>query len=65
MRKIAEILMRRDGISKEEADFLVKSTLDEIDEAVTYGAGIEEVEDIVMDNLGLEPDYVEKIWWEL
>lgn len=61
MRRIVEILMRRDGLPKEEAEFLVKSTLDEIDEAITYGAGIEEVEDVIMDNLGLEPDYVEEL----
>lgn len=56
--EIVKILMQRDDISREEAENLVRQTQDEIDEAVFYGAGIEEVEEIIADNLKLEPEYI-------
>lgn len=65
MEKVVRLLMRRDNISKEEAEQRVKETLCEIDEAIHYGAGIEEVEEIVMDNLGLEPDFIEGLLMNL
>lgn len=58
MNEIVKILMRRDGISQLEAETLVRQTQDEIDDSIFYGAGIEEVEEILACNLGLEPDYL-------
>ena len=53
-RKVAEILCRRDGMTMEEAMELVEMTAVEI----TGCDYIVEVEDIIMNNLGLELDYV-------
>jgi len=51
---LREVLMRRDGLSGEEADSLIQDARD----AVAAGADPEEV---LADEFGLEPDY----FWEL
>lgn len=58
MKEIVEILVRRDGISENEAWNVVEDCKAEILVALDHGAGITEVEDIVADYLGLEPDYI-------
>lgn len=61
MNRIEAILMKRDGLSELEAREVVNDAIAAIDEAIEYGAGIDEVEEIVRDNLGLEPDYLDEI----
>ena len=54
MNKIVKILMERDGINEEEARSLIKETRDEImmlDNPL-------EADTILMEYLGLEPDYI-------
>jgi len=54
MKKIIKILMQRDGISEEEAKALINETRDEImmlDNPL-------EADNILMEYLGLEPDYL-------
>ena len=58
MNKIINILMRRDGLSYEEAKNLFFETQEEIDIALREGRSLEDVEYIIEDYLGLEPDYV-------
>lgn len=58
MNKIINILMRRDGLSYEEAKNLFFETQEEIDIALREGRNLEDVEYIIEDYLGLEPDYV-------
>lgn len=53
MNRIVNILMNRDGMSKKDAEDLVKETREEILASDPW-----EMEDIMMDNLGLEPDYI-------
>lgn len=53
--KVAQIIMRRDGMSAKDAEELVLDTIAEIEEAAIY---TEDVEDILASNLGLEPDYL-------
>ena len=53
MEKVIRILMMRDDITREEAVELIKETLEEI-----YRSDINDADDILMDNLGLEPDYL-------
>lgn len=53
MNRIVEILMDRDGMTKREAERLVKETRDEV-----LMCSPSEAEDIMLDNLGLEPDYI-------
>lgn len=52
MKKVIEILMERDGMTAEEAKELILETRDEMLEDPTNA------DDIMMDNLGLEPDYI-------
>lgn len=54
MNKITKILIERDGMTREEAEKLIAETREEI----LSSDHLFEVEDIIMDNLGLEPDYI-------
>lgn len=54
MDKIIEILMKRDGIDEEEARALVEETRDEI---ISLDDPME-ADNVMMDYLGLEPDYI-------
>ena len=58
VRDIITILMRRDGMSYDEAERYVREVQEEISNEILAGATLEEIEDIIMDELGLEPDYV-------
>ena len=57
MNRVVEILMKRDNIDEEYALSLVKETRDEI----LSSENPFEVDDIIADYLGLEPDYLEDI----
>lgn len=57
MNEIIEILMRRDNLSKEDACSEIKTTWEEIQDAIIEGDS-DQCEDILMSNLGLEPDYL-------
>lgn len=54
MNKVIEILMKRDGLDEEEARALVEETRDEI---ISLDDPME-ADNIMMDYLGLEPDYI-------
>ena len=58
MKEIIQILMRRDGMSYDEARRYLKEVREEIAEAIEEQASLEEIEDIIMGELELEPDYV-------
>lgn len=49
--------MERDNLSKEDACSEVKATWEEIQDAIIEGDS-DQCEDILMSNLGLEPDYL-------
>lgn len=53
--RVRDILCRRDGMTPEEAQELINQTIEEI-----YNASddYDEVIDIMMNNLGLEGDYI-------
>ncbi len=57
MKKISLMLMKRDGLSWEEAKSLVIETRLMIMRAVQAG-DYDEAENILLDELGLEPDYI-------
>lgn len=58
MNEIIEILMRRDGISENEARNVLNECIEEIEDAITYG-DYDAAEDIVRLYLSLEPDFLE------
>lgn len=51
--EVIQILVDRDGIDREEARMLINETMDEIIQNPM------EADEIIMDYLGLEPDYLE------
>lgn len=56
MNKVVKILMDRDNIDQENAEALVRETRDEI--LSLEEDDVFEIDDIILDYLGLEPDYV-------
>jgi hypothetical protein len=54
---IKEVLMRRDGMSEEAADQLLEELYEEMLEAIGQG---EDPGEILMDQLGLEPEYLDE-----
>lgn len=62
MNEIVEILMRRDGISRLEAENLVEECKEEVWDAAARG-NYQECEDIIALYLGLELDYLDEMLW--
>lgn len=60
MNEIINILMRRDGISENEARNLIEDCMEKVETAIAAGRYME-AEDIFMDWIGLEPDYLMQI----
>lgn len=56
INRVVGILMTRDGMTSTEAVDLIEETRE-----IILSSGIEEADDIIMDMLGLEPDYLEDI----
>ena len=55
METIKEILIRRDGLTTEEADDLIQEATDDMNERLALG---EMPDDICQEYFGLEPDYL-------
>lgn len=61
MESIVEVLMRRDGSSRDEVEQQIEECRDEMLEALETG---EDPEEIYLDYFGLEPDWmVEVLFW--
>ena len=60
MNRIEKILMDRDGLSKREARERVEECREAVFAALDDGDDWE-VDDIMLDYLGLEPDYIDEI----
>lgn len=54
---LIELLMRRDNISRNEAIEMLFTCKEDLERAVDDG-NYNEVDDIIMDDIGLEPDYL-------
>jgi len=57
MDNIKDILMRRDGITEEEANELIKDAKEQLQEYLDEG-NTEAAYEICSDYFGLEPDYI-------
>ena len=62
MNRVVEILMKRDGYSKEDAYDLVNDVRAEMQDAIACG-DYDLAEEIIESDLGLEPDYIFDILW--
>lgn len=60
MSRIVDILVRRDGITEDEARIQLRQVREMVHDAIEAGQ-FEEAEDIVMSELGLEMDYIDEI----
>ena len=58
MSRVVKILMNRDGYSLEEAREMVITFRKEAIEMMNNGASMESLEDKLMDDFMLEPDYL-------
>lgn len=58
MSEIVNVLVKRDGVSKKEAEEQVADIRERI-----YSGEIDafDIDDVMMDELGLEPDYIEEL----
>ena len=56
--KIVAILMERDELTEEEAREQVEEAVELINEIVASGGSYEEAEENLLDDLGLEMDYI-------
>ena len=61
MNRVVEILMRRDDLSQAEAESLLREVRDMLEEC---NFDPEESQDIIEDELGLEPDYIMDILFD-
>jgi transcription-repair coupling factor (superfamily II helicase) len=59
MTEFERALINRDGISEESAKLELKNLLDFIKET----EDLMEIEDFLMDEYGLEPDYLQEVLW--
>lgn len=55
--RIIQILINRDGCTREEAEAQVENAKSELFDAM-YGTSLNDPEDVLMTELGLEPDYL-------
>ena len=58
MEEVIQILMKRDGMSRAEAVDLTDHVRRRLLNATEEEVELEELEDIFMEELGLEPDYI-------
>lgn len=59
MNDIIKVLMERDGLSREEAEKQVSETSARIWDELDYeDCELEDLEDILYGDIGLEPDYL-------
>ena len=57
MNRVVKILMERDDMTRKEAESQVKEVQELLEEALSFGS-YTEAEDILVDELGLEMDYI-------
>ena len=58
MNKIVNILMIRDNMSQEDAEELLSEARGEAEHIIDNDGSLDEIEDILKDYFGLEPDYM-------
>lgn len=59
MENIVEVLMERDNLSREEAEEITEETASRIWDELDYeDCELEDLEDILYGDIGLEPDYL-------
>lgn len=62
---IKKVLMDRDGLSDKEAQEQVDSLKQECMRIATEGGSLMELEDLLIDEVGLEPDYLDELLFSM
>ncbi len=57
---IKKIIMKRDNLPSSEANAVISDLMHDIKEAINTG-NLEQIEDILADHVGLEPDYLDEL----
>jgi len=60
MSTIKQILMKRDGLSAEEADELIDEAKEDVDYLLSNG-DMDGAYNVCQDHFGLEPDYLDEL----
>ena len=55
---IKSVLMRRDALTENDAREAVDELISLANDMISEGAGLSELEQLLMDEVGLEPDYI-------
>ncbi len=58
MKSVLEVLMERDGMSEEDANDLINEAKEEANNVLENNGGLDDIEAILKDYFGLEPDYI-------
>ena len=58
MNKIVKILIERDKMSQQEAEDLLMEAKQEAENILDEDGGLEDIENVLNDYFGLEPDYI-------
>ena len=61
MNRVVKILMKRDGVTEEEAKAMIAECKEEMEIEIAQG-NYEMAIDVLADYLGLEPDYIVDIF---
>lgn len=62
MENIVDILIKRDGLTRREAEMLVQDAKTEFNELMASGDMFSEMDSFCYDWFGLEPDYLEQLF---
>lgn len=58
---IKQVLMTRDALTWDEAEERIEEVIHQLNSILEEGGSLEEVDQVLMDELGLEPDYFEEL----
>lgn len=61
VESIQAVLMRRDGLTREEAEQQVEGFKSWLNNAIAEGMDYDEAEEAIADEFGLEPDYLDQL----
>lgn len=64
LKSIKQVLMERDKISSEEADDIINDLKERVREIAEDGC-YSQLEDFMMEEVGLEPDYLDEIMLDI
>ena len=62
MKNLKEVFMRRDGLTEREAEEMIEQMRDEVLEILDESGSYEEVEDLLLDEYGVEMDYIMELF---